>query len=138
MNSIAARKRIEGIMFNYDLSEDCSFKAGGRVFAFTVADSMDRLMEAYDFFTSHQTEMMFLGDGTNVLFKQSFTNAAVIKLGRDFKYINMDDHRVVTGAATRLNKVVVECAKHGLDLSGSGGHTRNYGRRSVGQQRRYM
>ncbi|MCG9479364.1 MAG: UDP-N-acetylmuramate dehydrogenase [Actinomycetia bacterium] len=117
MNSTTVEKRTEDIMFNYDLSEQCSFKAGGRVFAFTVADSMDRLMEAYDFFTSHQTEMMFLGDGTNILFKQNFTNAAVIKLGRDFKYINLDNSRVVTGAATRLNTVVVKCAKHGLDLS---------------------
>jgi len=109
---------LDNIVFDVDTSELTSIKAGGRALCYFTADKMKDLKKMIGACTKNQIEFMVIGDGTNILFSDRYIDLVLLKLGRDFNYLEFSDgNKIIAGAAYKLLKFVVAAAVSGYDFS---------------------
>ncbi len=110
--------KLNNITFDVDTSELTSIKVGGKALCYFVADEMKDLKKMIDTCVKNRIGFMIIGDGTNILFNDKYINLVLIKLGRDFDYLEFaDDDEITVGAAYNLLKFVVEAADRGYNFS---------------------
>ncbi len=108
----------DNIVFDKDAAELTSIKVGGKVFCYFVANDKEGLKNIVRFCNDNSIDYMIIGDGTNILFNDGYVDLVLIKLGRDFKYIDFS-HKdgISVGAAYRLFRMIVSAADRGYDYS---------------------
>jgi UDP-N-acetylmuramate dehydrogenase len=108
----------DNIIFDMDTTELTSVKAGGKVFCYFIADTIKDLKKIVEACNDNGVDFIMIGDGTNILFNDRYLDLVLIKLGKDFKYIDFSDKdRISVGAACRLFRMVVSAADRGYDFS---------------------
>ncbi len=108
---------LSGIEVRYDfpLKEFNTFKSGGRGALFIVAHNETGLIDLLKYFYEKKIVYHLLGAGSNILIPESGVSCPVVKLGKDFSYVQGDGSGLIeTGAATRLATVINYCIKNGL------------------------
>ncbi len=114
--------KLDNIIFDVDTSELTSIKAGGRALCYFVADKMRDLKKMIETCTENQIDLMVIGDGTNILFSDKYIDLVLLKLGRDFDYLEFsDENKITAGAAYKLLKFVVAAAARRYDFSNLAG-----------------
>lgn len=114
--------KLDNIIFDVDTSELTSIKAGGRALCYFVADKMRDLKKMIKTCIKNQIDLMVIGDGTNILFSDKYIDLVLLKLGRDFDYLEFsDENKIIAGAAYKLLKFVVAAAARGYDFSNLSG-----------------
>lgn len=109
---------LDNIIFDVETSELTSIKVGGRALCYFVADKMRDLKKMIVTCMKNQIEFMVIGDGTNILFSDKYIDLVLLKLGRDFDYLEFSDgNKIIAGAAYKLLKFVVAAAVRGYDFS---------------------
>jgi len=109
---------LDNIIFDVDTSELTSIKTGGRALCYFVADKIRDLKKMIETCMKNQIEFMVIGDGTNILFSDKYIDLVLLKLGRDFDYLEFSDgNKIIAGAAYKLLKFVVAAAVRGYDFS---------------------
>ncbi|GAH14730.1 unnamed protein product, partial [marine sediment metagenome] len=87
-----------------------------------VADKMRDLKKMIKTCIKNQIDLMVIGDGTNILFSDKYIDLVLLKLGRDFDYLEFsDENKIIAGAAYKLLKFVVAAAARGYDFSNLSG-----------------
>lgn len=110
--------KLDNIIFDVDTSELTSIKASGMVLCYFVADKMRDLKKMIKTCIKNQIDLMVIGDGTNILFNDKYIDLVLVKLGRDFDYLEFsDENKIIAGAAYKLLKLVVSAAARGYDFS---------------------
>jgi len=99
--------------FGAPLSSLTWFQAGGPAFVLYKPDSSDDLQH---FLQEKSAEIPYfiLGVGSNVLVRDGGYNGVVIKLGRSFSQISMEDGELVAGAAALDRTVAMFALQHQL------------------------
>ncbi len=115
--------KLDNIIFDVDTSELTSIKAGGgRALCYFVADKMRDLKKMIKTCIKNQIDLMVIGDGTNILFSDKYIDLVLLKLGRDFDYLEFsDENKIIAGAAYKLLKFVAAAAARGYDFSNLSG-----------------
>jgi UDP-N-acetylmuramate dehydrogenase len=109
---------LDNIIFDVETSELTSIKAGGTALCYFIADKMSDLKKMIETCMKNQIEFMVIGDGTNILFSDKYIDLVLLKLGRDFDYLEFSDgNKIIAGAAYKLLKFVVATAVNGYDFS---------------------
>ena len=109
---------LDNIIFDVETSELTSIKAGGMALCYFIADKMSDLKKMIETCMKNQIEFMVIGDGTNILFSDKYIDLVLLKLGRDFDYLEFSDgNKIIAGAAYKLLKFVVAAAVRGYDFS---------------------
>ena len=86
----------KNIIENYDLSKSSWFGLGGNAKKFFLANS-DNDLE--NFLKDNNDDIFLVGSGSNILFRDGGYKGVVIKLGKDFRKIEInDDNEIVSGA----------------------------------------
>ena len=97
---------IEGdIFFDFEIKNLNWFNIGGKTKIFFKPNSLKELVEFLKIF-SNRGKIFTLGAGSNVLFKDTTYEGAIIKLGRNFSNISiLNESTIIAGAATGQKKL---------------------------------
>lgn len=108
----------DNVIFNRKAAELTSIKTGGKVLCYFIADTKEELKKIVRFCNDNGIYYMMIGDGTNILFNDRYLDLVLIKLGKDFKYVDFSSKdRISVGAGFRLFRMVVLAADKGYDFS---------------------
>jgi UDP-N-acetylmuramate dehydrogenase len=109
---------LDNIIFDMKAAGLTSIKTGGKVLCYFVADTREDLKTIVRFCGDNGIDNMIVGDGTNIVFNDRYIDLVLIKLGKDFRYVDFSHKdRISVGAACRLLKMVVSAAGKGYDFS---------------------
>ena len=99
---------------NFELSRLSWLKVGGpATFLFQPADKEDLI----DFLKGYEGRVFPIGVASNLIIRDGGLDAVVIKLGRGFNQIEIDDDIVTAGAAALDAHVARKAADAGIDLT---------------------
>ena len=94
---------------NYNLSKNSWFGLGGKADKFFTPNDENELL---DYIKKNSNEKNFvIGSGSNILFRDKGCKETIIKLGKNFRNINIKNDKIVCGAAVLKNQL----AKFALD-----------------------
>lgn len=96
-----------------------SFRIGGPADYFTTPKNIIELKNILLYCKDKALPYLILGNGSNILVRDSGYRGAVIYLGEGFKDITAEGEMVTAGAGAKLSKVAKICLKN--DLSGMEG-----------------
>ncbi len=96
---------------NVSLANYSWFNLGGRAEYFYKAKNKDQLIEFLKEVKSKNLKITILGAGSNTLFRDNGVKGAVIKLGKDFSYINKLEKDILQVGAATLDKKLANYAK---------------------------
>jgi len=85
----------KNIIENYDLSKNSWFGLGGKAKKFFLVDN-DNDLE--NFLKVKNEDIFLVGSGSNVLFRDGGYKGTVIKLGKGFRKMEINDDEIVSGA----------------------------------------
>jgi UDP-N-acetylmuramate dehydrogenase len=113
-----AKNFQENGVLNFDVSSLTSIGTGGRCLYFLKIENRKSLLDAVIKLTENSVKFTVIAGGTNILFNDGFLNIAVLKLGKEFDYLQFaKTPKITAGAACNLQKFIVGCARHGYDFS---------------------
>ena len=105
-------------VFYKDVSKLTSIRAGGRCVCFLVIDDRHILAPVLEDFLKSNIRFYLIGEGTNILFADGLIDIILLKLGKDFNYIDFGNGNEITvGAAYNLHKFITQAAEAGIDFS---------------------
>ena len=93
-----------------DLKNFTTIKIGGIAKYFFIAHSDDDLINILNSVDDYYV----LGNGSNLLIKDSVISKPIIKLGKEFNYIKKNKRTIEIGAATTLSYILKYCIKNKL------------------------
>ncbi len=85
------------------LKKHTSFRIGGRARYFLYVENQKALMEVMKVIKKHRMKYLVIGQGTNILFRDSGFNGVIIKLQGDFKRITHCKNLFVSGAGVTID-----------------------------------
>ena len=115
-NKLSEIVGIENLIENCDMSKFTSFRAGGRADYLVQPQSVDQLKSVLQLLAGGDTEYMVMGNGSNILVKDSGYKGVIVKLGDAFNSIDIEGTVLVAGSGTLMSQV----AKAALDKSLTG------------------
>jgi UDP-N-acetylmuramate dehydrogenase len=108
----------ENMILNFDLSSLTSIGTGGKCLYFTKIENREFLLDTIIKLTENSIKFSMIAGGTNILFNDGFLDIAVLKLGKEFDYLQFPKAgKIIVGAACNLQRFIVDCARHGYDFS---------------------
>ena len=114
MSQMAALEQAGLAVPNVGLGDLTTYKFGGAAAWLVQADTASQLEDAVGAAIGDGVPWMVLGRGSNVIISDSGFPGLVVRLGRDFSLVEInDDGTVVAGGAVALPKLARTCAKAG-------------------------
>ncbi|WP_425757524.1 UDP-N-acetylmuramate dehydrogenase [Ihubacter sp. rT4E-8] len=103
-------------LFDVDMRDYTSFRAGGRAAELAIAEDVEELQQLLTEASAAGRSFLMLGNGSNTLFRDKGFDGLVIKLGAAFEEITVKGNLLICGGAALMSVV----AKQALaaDLSG--------------------
>lgn len=95
------------------LKDYTSYKIGGPARFFCEPVSVADVKSALDFAAAHTLPVYVLGSGTNVLVSDQGVNGLVLRIGRDFGYLSLENGSVRVGAGLPLDHLIGALAEEG-------------------------
>ena len=111
---LAGKMGEEYIIENVPMAEHSSFKAGGSADLMVMPQSIDQLKEVLQILSGGDYPYMILGNGSNILVKDSGYRGIMVKMGSAFDSVQIDGNRVICGAGTLLSVAAKAAANAGL------------------------
>ena len=87
------------LKYDFDMSKSTWFQTGGKSFAYCLVNSYEDL-KIILMQTPDEMPIFLLGAGSNVLIRDGGFKGIIIKLGREFNKIKLEDNKIVVGAST--------------------------------------
>jgi UDP-N-acetylmuramate dehydrogenase len=88
---------------NYNLSKNSWFGLGGTADKFFAPDDENELS---DYITKNTNEKYYsIGSGSNILFRDKGCKETIIKLGKNFRKINIKNNKIICGSAVLKNQL---------------------------------
>ena len=100
--------------YNVSMALHTSFKAGGEAECLCYAQNEEELKELLGILTESDEKHFILGNGTNVLFKDSGFDGIVVKLCGDFESISLSGNEATVGSAVSMATLAKELQRSGL------------------------
>lgn len=110
-----AKKLGSDIEYNAPMSKYTSFKAGGKADLLITPDSISSLREIICFCKENGISYFILGNGSNVLVRDSGFDGAVIRLGSAFSEITLkNENTIIAEAGASLKSICMFALRHSL------------------------
>lgn len=114
INRLTDITRQENIICDADMAEYTSFRAGGKAAVLVQPGSTEELREILRLLSTEDVPYFVLGNGTNVLFKDSGYDGVVVRIGKAFEGVNIEGDVLRCGSGTLLSVVAREALAAGL------------------------
>ena len=113
MNNLSnfSKKFGENLTQNIKLANYSWFNLGGNAKYFFKPKDKSQLLEFLKEVKQNNIKTIFLGAGSNILFRDKGFNGAVIKLGKNFSYLKLIDKNILEVGAATLDRKVADFAK---------------------------
>lgn len=102
------------ILFDEPMKNHTSFKIGGPADVVIIPDNEDDIVNAINCCRENGVKYFIMGNGTNLLVKDTGIRGAVIKIANGFNKIDVIEDRVFCQSGALLKKVAEVCLKHSL------------------------
>lgn len=108
--------RIPGVCIEEDvpMAQYTSFRAGGKARMMVVPADAEQLRAVLGVLAGSGVEYMVLGNGTNILVKDSGYDGVIVKIGSGFDYVRQEGCRLVCGSGTRISVAAKAALEGGL------------------------
>jgi len=113
--------RLKGtLLLNEPLFKHTTFRVGGPVGLYIQADNTGDLALLLKYCDEKDIDCLVIGRGSNLLFSDKGFDGVVVRLGRDFNKLKIDEenNQIIAGAAVVLARVISKA--HDNALSGLG------------------
>ena len=114
INRLTDITRQENIICDADMAEYTSFRAGGKAAVLVQPGSAEELREILRLLSTEDVPHFVLGNGTNVLFKDSGYDGVVVRIGKAFEGVDIEGDVLRCGSGTLLSVVAREALAAGL------------------------
>ncbi len=114
INRLTDITRQENIICDADMAEYTSFRAGGKAAVLVQPGSAEELREILRLLNAEDVPHFVLGNGTNVLFKDSGYDGVVVRIGKAFEGVDIEGDVLRCGSGTLLSVVAREALAAGL------------------------
>lgn len=105
---------LKNLLHDELLSKHTTFKVGGPAKNFVVADDIEELEAAFDLARQNNLPQAVIGAGSNILCSDDGFSGVVIKLGKSFEEVIVEEDRISAGAAVGLTKLAQLAQEKGL------------------------
>lgn len=97
-------ERIPGVCIeeNVPMAQYTSFRAGGKARMMVIPADAEQLSAVLGVLSGSCVQYMVLGNGTNILVKDSGYDGVIVKIGSGFDYVRQEGCRLVCGSGTRM------------------------------------
>lgn len=110
-----AKKLGSDVEYNASMSKYTSFKTGGKADLLITPDSISSLREIICFCKENGISYFILGNGSNVLVRDSGFDGAVIRLGSAFSEITLrNENTIIAEAGASLKSICMFALRHSL------------------------
>lgn len=96
------------------MKEYTSFKAGGNAALLVQPENVEELSYALKILDAHTVKHLVIGNGTNLLIKDSGYQGVIIRIGESFQEVHVSGDRVEAGAGALLSSAAREAGKASL------------------------
>ena len=109
-------ERIPGVCIeeNVPMAQYTSFRAGGKARMMVIPADAEQLSAVLGVLSGSGVEYMVLGNGTNILVKDSGYDGIIVKIGSGFDYVRQEGCRLVCGSGTRMSVAAKAALEGGL------------------------
>lgn len=107
----------DNLVIDADMSQYTSFKAGGRAAALAMPKDMDSLKAVLKILNESGIEHLFLGNGSNTLFRDKGYSGVVVKLDNEdseFTSCVIEGNEATVGTAVLMSAFAKQLAQNGL------------------------
>lgn len=104
---------IGEVIPNISLKDYTTYKAGGNALGLVIPDDLDGLIRLIKYLRHKKIKYKILGNGSNLIFSDSFYNGILVKLD-NFNKLEINDNYVTVGAGYPLMKLSLRVARAGL------------------------
>lgn len=120
MNTEVIKGYLKNIIEDRFVEEDVpmaqytSFKAGGNARMMIIPQSIEELKAALRILTEENCPHMVLGNGSNVLVKDSGYDGAIVRIGSAFDHVRQEGDKLICGSGTLMSVVAKAAVSAGL------------------------
>lgn len=120
MNTEVIKGYLKNIIEDRFVEEDVpmaqytSFKAGGNARMMITPQSIEELKAALRILTEENCPHMVLGNGSNVLVKDSGYDGAIVRIGSAFDHVRQEGDKLICGSGTLMSVVAKAAVSAGL------------------------
>ncbi len=84
----------EKLIYDVDMSKYVTFRASGNALALYMPENIDELIDIIKFLKENNINILFMGNGSNLLISSKGFDGVVLKLDKlnDYKFIKIDDN----------------------------------------------
>lgn len=107
-------KKFEKILFDEPMKNHTSFKIGGPADVLIIPEREEEIVNAIRFCRENQIKYFIMGNGSNLLVKDTGIRGVVIKVANGFDRIEVIGERVICQSGALLSKVAKYALKHSL------------------------
>ena len=109
-------ERISGVCIeeNVPMAQYTSFRAGGKARMMVIPADAEQLSAVLGVLSGSGVQYMVLGNGTNILVKDSGYDGVIVKIGSGFDYVRQEGCRLVCGSGTRMSVAAKAALEGGL------------------------
>ena len=109
-------ERIPGVCIeeNVPMAQYTSFRAGGKARMMVITADAEQLSAVLGVLSGSGVQYMVLGNGTNILVKDSGYDGVIVKIGSGFDYVRQEGCRLVCGSGTRMSVAAKAALEGGL------------------------
>lgn len=109
-------ERIPGVCIeeNVPMAQYTSFRAGGKARMMVIPVDAEQLSAVLGVLSGSGVQYMVLGNGTNILVKDSGYDGVIVKIGSGFDYVRQEGCRLVCGSGTRMSVAAKAALEGGL------------------------
>ncbi|MDO4746529.1 MAG: UDP-N-acetylmuramate dehydrogenase [Bacillota bacterium] len=104
----------ENIIQDVPMAEHTSFKAGGHADMMVIPQSAEELKSILSILSEGEYPFMILGNGSNILVKDSGYKGVIVKIGEAFNDVKVEGTRVICGSGALLSVAAKTAAAAGL------------------------
>lgn len=107
MIDIEAIKHIIGsnnVRQDEDMSRHTTFRAGGKAALFLTPD-INNISELISYLSDNKVDYYIVGNGSNLLVKDTGYDGAVINIGNAFSEVSVNGNEILAGAGVMLSKL---------------------------------
>ena len=102
------------ILFDEPMKNHTSFKIGGPADVMIIPKTEKEIIESVRFCRDNDIKHFIMGNGTNLLVKDSGIRGVVIKIGNGFDKIDIIDDRVICQSGALLSVIAKNSLRHSL------------------------
>ncbi|MDD3169199.1 MAG: UDP-N-acetylmuramate dehydrogenase [Eubacteriales bacterium] len=114
LNELLIRIEKKNIIRDAPMKEYTSFKAGGSAALLVQPINTEELAYALKVLSEHEIKHLVIGNGTNLLVKDSGYDGVILRIGEAFQEINVTGERMEAGAGVLLSAAAREACTASL------------------------